>query len=56
MKVALVTGAMGHMGSIMVLKLIKEGWKVVATDLAGQARKGYEERGCLRRSFPLSIN
>ena len=39
MKVALVTGAMGHTGSIMVLKLIKEGWKVVATDLAGQARK-----------------
>ena len=38
-KKALVTGAMGHAGSFMVDLLVKEGWKVVATDLPTSKRK-----------------
>jgi nucleoside-diphosphate-sugar epimerase len=32
-KLALVTGASGHTGSFLVNALVKEGWRVVATDL-----------------------
>ncbi|MFX0102257.1 MAG: NAD-dependent epimerase/dehydratase family protein [Candidatus Hodarchaeota archaeon] len=38
-KEALVTGALGHAGSFMVDLLVKEGWKVVATDLPATQRK-----------------
>lgn len=38
-KKALVTGALGHTGSILVCKLVELGWDVIATDLTSTKRK-----------------
>ncbi|MFO7796108.1 MAG: NAD-dependent epimerase/dehydratase family protein [Promethearchaeati archaeon] len=38
MKCALVDGALGHTGSFLVRELVKQGWKVIATDLQKHTR------------------
>ena len=46
-KKALVTGALGHTGTFLVRELLKQGWDLLATDLAKDARANLMKKECV---------